>query len=379
MHHPAAITLKDLLKNLKLVQSKQALKLSLTFDRKMVTATLKSGDGGDTMIVPPAAARVSPSKSLISGGMAGCIGKTVTAPLSRLTILYQVGPLLKAGAQPTGMVQQNSFMSLAHESKRVVQEEGVMAFWKGNFASVLHRFPYSAINFSVYESVKAAFKSIGYDETPAIRLFCGAAGGGVACAAAYPLDLVRTRLSIDTGRETAVVKGRPMFNSKILGIVQGIVKEEGITGLYRGLFVSMSVSVPNLAIGFSVYGTMKERMLTDSSPFWERFRSMGENGAPALNAPGAMTSGAFGGVISSLIIFPLDVVRRRMQVIGSAQSSGTVQSNVSAGSLLVGIVKKEGAKGLYRGIIPELLKVTPMVGITFCAYEMSLAFLNKVF
>ena len=34
-----------------------------------------------------------------------------------------------------------------------------------------------------------------------------------------------------------------------------------------------------------------------------------------------------------------------MQVIGSAQSSGTVQSNVSAGSLLVGIVKKEGAKG----------------------------------
>jgi solute carrier family 25 phosphate transporter 23/24/25/41 len=339
----------------------------------MVTAALKT-DEGTKMVVKAVTPEVSPYKSLISGGMAGCIGKTLTAPLSRLTILYQVGPLLRTSSQSSSVVQQNSFMSLIQESRKVVSQEGVMAFWKGNLASVLHRFPYSAINFSVYESVKATFRRVGYDETPAIRLFCGAAGGGVACAAAYPLDLVRTRLSIDTGKVTSVSTGK----SKIVGIIEGIVKKEGVRGLYRGLLVSMSVSVPNLAIGFSVYGTLKEKMLTHPSPFWARFRSSESRGRPSLNGPGAMISGAFGGVISSLIVFPLDVVRRRMQVLGSAHSSGSVQSNTGAGSLMAGIVRQEGMKGLYRGIIPELLKVTPMVGITFCAYEMSLALLNKV-
>ena len=103
----------------------------------------------------------------------------------------------------------------------MISQEGVMAFWKGNLASVLHRFPYSAINFSVYETVKATFKAVGYDESPEIRLICGAAGGGVACAAAYPLDLVRTRLSVDTSKVTGVTPGK----SKILGIMREILKK----------------------------------------------------------------------------------------------------------------------------------------------------------
>ena len=142
--------------------------------------------------------------------------------------------------------------------------------------------------------------------------------------------------------------------------------------------MSMSVSVPNLAIGFSVYGTIKERMLTSPKPFWAKFRNTGSLGTPSLNAQGAMISGAFGGIISSLVVFPLDVVRRRMQVIGSAHSSATIRKNVGASTLMTEIMRQEGLKGLYRGIIPELLKVTPMVSITFCAYEMTLALLNSI-
>ena len=322
---------------------------------------------------------VSPYNSVLAGGCAGCIGKTLTAPLSRLTILYQVGPLLKQHVRGAGAIaQENNFMSLLYESKRVVQEEGILAFWKGNLASVMHRFPYSAINFSIYEGVKSLFRSMGYDETPAVRLICGATGGGVACAAAYPLDLVRTRLSVETGATSRRAEGE-FGKSRIFGIIRDILRREGPQGLYRGLFVSMSVSVPNLAIGFSVYGTMKEKMLTDPNPFWRRFRTHPSSGSDvpvAMNAPGAMVSGAFGGVISSIIVFPLDVVRRRMQVIGSAQTIGAPKGG--ALSLLGGIVRQEGVKGLYRGIVPELLKVTPMVGITFCAYEMTLALLKSM-
>ena len=43
------------------------------------------------------------------------------------------------------------------------------------------------------------------------------------------------------------------------------------------------------------------------------------------------------------------------------------------------IMRQEGLKGLYRSIIPELLKVTPIVSIAFCAYEMTLALLIRFY
>jgi hypothetical protein len=41
-------------------------------------------------------------------------------------------------------------LRVLHE--QVVGKEGFLAFWKGNLTSVIHRFPYSAINFHCYES-----------------------------------------------------------------------------------------------------------------------------------------------------------------------------------------------------------------------------------
>lgn len=41
--------------------------------------------------------------------------------------------------------------SLWREASRIVNEEGVRAFWKGNLVTVAHRLPYSALNFYAYE------------------------------------------------------------------------------------------------------------------------------------------------------------------------------------------------------------------------------------
>ena len=40
------------------------------------------------------------------------------------------------------------------------------------------------------------------------------------------------------------------------------------------------------------------------------------------------------------------------------------------------ILRNEGFQGLYRGILPELLKVIPMVSVTFCVYEFALQALS---
>jgi hypothetical protein len=157
-----------------------------------------------------------------------------------------------------------------------------------------------------------------------------------------------------------------------------VCREEGVLGLYRGLLVSLAVSVPNLAIGFSVYGSMKERCLASGSPLLvQQPSSWGNNASPAdgpqdlvLSPLGCMASGAVSGCLSSLLTFPADTVRRRMQI------RGLVRHGTNSVSEIGRVFRTEGVRGLYRGILPELLKVTPMVGFTFCVYEASMRLLT---
>ena len=45
--------------------------------------------------------------------------------------------------------------SLSKEMMRIYKEEGVRAFWKGNAVTIVHRLPYSALNFFSYEKYKS--------------------------------------------------------------------------------------------------------------------------------------------------------------------------------------------------------------------------------
>jgi solute carrier family 25 phosphate transporter 23/24/25/41 len=164
------------------------------------------------------------TKLLLCGGVAGAFSKTCTAPLARLTILRQ---LQSTGAVPGWLPGQNQGIVTA--LGKIVREEGVRALWKGNGVTVLHRLPYSSINFYAYENImdwlegegayatnsgddsggdsgdgsggekKKGFgkkEGFGWDVTR--RLVAGGSAGMLACTLTYPLDLVRTRLAAQT-------------------------------------------------------------------------------------------------------------------------------------------------------------------------------------
>lgn len=118
--------------------------------------------------------------------------------------------------------------------------------WRGNGVTILHRVPYSAVNFWAYEWLTHAFleararapgspgegkgrhgAGVLVAEDFSRRLAIGALSGGAACAAAYPLDLARTRLSVQlaTGRQPP----------RMGALLMGVVRSEGVRGLYRGL------------------------------------------------------------------------------------------------------------------------------------------------
>ena len=71
---------------------------------------------------------------------------------------------------------------------------------------------------------------------------------------------------------------------------------------------------------------------------------------------------ACAGTTASLIVFPLDLVRRRQQIaVGTKPSIVTIVRQA---------VAADGFKGLYRGIVPELVKVVPAVALNFYFYEL---------
>lgn len=44
--------------------------------------------------------------------------------------------------------------SIWREASRVMNEEGFRAFWKGNMVTIVHRLPYSSVNFYAFEHCK---------------------------------------------------------------------------------------------------------------------------------------------------------------------------------------------------------------------------------
>ncbi len=94
-------------------------------------------------------------QTMIAGGIAGITAKTATAPLSRLTILYQVHHVQASATFKSYSTHQPLYAVI----NDVYKQEGIMSFWKGNLTAVVHRFPYSAVNFAVYDFMKKSFRA----------------------------------------------------------------------------------------------------------------------------------------------------------------------------------------------------------------------------
>jgi solute carrier family 25 phosphate transporter 23/24/25/41 len=130
---------------------------------------------------------------LFTGGLAGAISRSATSPLERLRILQQTAAVNYKGRGTIG--------SLVYMG----QSEGFRGYFKGNGATVAKIAPFSAIEFYFYEVFKGNLfpntpkKDLGYMQ----KLVCGGCTGVVAQTTTYPMDLVKTYLTIsmETGAE----------------------------------------------------------------------------------------------------------------------------------------------------------------------------------
>lgn len=148
----------------------------------------------------------------------------------------------------------------------------------------------------------------------------------------------------------------------IFHAVSTICRDEGVKGLYKGLGATLLGVGPSIAISFTVYESLRSH--------WQMERPQD---SPAVVS---LFSGSLSGIASSTATFPLDLVKRRMQLQGAAGTSSVCKSSITG--TIRQIFQKEGLRGFYRGIVPEYLKVVPSVGIAFMTYETLKSLLSSI-
>lgn len=87
-------------------------------------------------------------------------------------------------------------------------------------------------------------------------------------------------------------------------------------------------------------------------------------------------AGGFAGIVSKCAVFPLDTIRKRLQVQGPTRER-YVHTDIpvySRGILHAAkdILQMEGVRGLYKGLTVALLKSGPSAAVTLWVYEGSL-------
>ncbi|KAG5459780.1 MAG: hypothetical protein BJ554DRAFT_8264 [Olpidium bornovanus] len=86
-----------------------------------------------------------------------------------------------------------------------------------------------------------------------------------------------------------------------------------------------------------------------------------------------LISGALSGTLSKIAVYPVDTIRKRMQIQGPTQNAYAVNHVPTYPKSIKGvfaqILRDEGPLSLYKGLTPAILKAAPASAITFLVYE----------
>lgn len=237
----------------------------------------------------------------------------------------------------------------------IVRQEGLTGLWKGNIPAELLYVCYGGIQFTTYRSVTELQARLPRRlPAPLESFISGASAGAVATAATYPLDLLRTRFA---------AQGNDKIYSSLVASVIDIVHHEGSRGLFRGLGASVGQIVPYMGLFFASYESLRLLLASSELPF----------------GSGDATAGIIASSLSKTGVFPLDLARKRLQVQGPTRTryvSGNIPEYRGVFHTLHMVRRKEGFRGLYRGLTVSLVKAAPASAVTMWTYERALQFLR---
>ncbi|KAK3754404.1 hypothetical protein QZH41_011184 [Actinostola sp. cb2023] len=317
----------------------------------------------------------------ICGSIAGAFTRIIVQPLDVVKIRFQLHMkhcdesvvIVYTSVEPTFGVPHNrvskqvianivcekskptgKYTGVGQAFKLVYTEEGITALWKGHVPAQILSVAYGYFQFTFFEVfTKAAYyispKTMEHNYIPVLV-------NGIV-------------LQVYSGLMQAA---RMMYTI------------EGPTSFYKGLIPSLLQIFPYAGLQFGSYTLLK--MIWDYA-----FEIKKHNPYMPADILKSLVCGGVSGMLSKGLLFPLDIVKKRIQVQGfgvARATFGRVPEYNGLVDCVQSILKYEGIAGLYKGIVPSTIKVSNSLihsnsaamslSITFCTYEQCLHFMRHL-
>ncbi|KAI8039801.1 mitochondrial thiamine pyrophosphate carrier [Drosophila gunungcola] len=288
----------------------------------------------------------------VGGGIAGAATRTITQPLDVLKIRFQMQ------VEPVTHHKGSKYRGVIHAMRSVYAEEGMRGMFRGHNSGQVLSICYALVQFWSYEQLRSrAHHSPFWIERPFLMFFvCGGLAGCLGGLVTQPLDVVRTQ----------IVAADPSSHRSRMSTLHGlrrVYRLEGWAGLFRGLPFTLVQIFPLVGGNFVMYKYLNALVLMAQPP---EQRLEIHSGFLLLN-------GALSGVVSKMLVYPADLLKKRMQLVAFKHDRKSFGRNPDCPTLLGCIAatfRVEGLGGFYKGMSPTLLKAGLTSAVYFTIYDM---------
>ncbi|KAI5570690.1 hypothetical protein POPTR_011G056000v4 [Populus trichocarpa] len=216
-----------------------------------------------------------------------------------------------------------------HCTARILQTEGVKGLYRGATSSFVGVAFESSLLFGIYSQTKQSLQGGGQSDVPRPQVIIPSAayGGAIISFVLCPSELVKCRMQIQ-GTDSLV----PKFSrySSPLDCALQTMKNEGVTGIFRGGFTTLLRESIGSAVFFSVY---------DGVAFWSA-------------------------------VLPLDVAKT---IIQTAPDKSSTRNPFA---VLNSIYSRAGLKGCYTGFGPTIVRAFPANAAAIVTWELAMKMLG---
>ncbi|CZR54054.1 related to mitochondrial tricarboxylate/dicarboxylate carrier proteins [Phialocephala subalpina] len=297
--------------------------------------------------------KTNATTKIIAGGMAGASETIITYPAEFVKTRRQL--------------PQHAHSTISSHSilKSTYRSSGFSGFYSGCGALATSNALKSGIRFFSFETSKDFLDKLFHTQkgqrSPWVNVLSGlSAGVTESLLVVTPGEALKTRMIEDAGP-----KGQRVLVGKgVLGAARLVVRENGVSGLWRGAMPVMSKQATNSAVRFTAFGAMQEQV-AKRWPAWDgqviTTLVMGAISGVVTVCVALLVKRPFADFDARYASMPFDNIKTRIQ--GSTnQYSGMLDCTKKS-------LASEGVGVFWRGTTPRLVRLTLSSGITFTVYD----------
>ncbi|XP_077604309.1 solute carrier family 25 member 32 isoform X1 [Crocuta crocuta] len=278
-------------------------------------------------------------ENLVAGVSGGVLSNLALHPLDLVKIRFAVSD---------GLELRPKYKGIVHCLTTIWKLDGLRGLYQGVTPNVWGAGLSWGLYFFFYNAIKS-YKTEGRTERLEATeyLVSAAEAGAMTLCITNPLWVTKTRLML---QYNGVVNASQRQYKGMFDTLLKIYKYEGVRGLYKG-FIPGLFGTSHGALQFMAYELLKLKYNQHINRLPEAQLSTAEY----------ISVAALSKIFAVAATYPYQVVRARLQ-----------DQHMFYEGVLDVITKtwrKEGISGFYKGIAPNLIRVTPACCITFVVYE----------